>query len=192
MVHRFGRISVISSESLGTRTVALSTSSTASSGPRLRTTYHAPRRSAHGISWRSRAQRWTTAAGVGTQLTRDGAATKLPEHPRRPKTECATPRRRALRPDRSAAVESLERRRARPAPGPAGKGGAGGALGAGGRPQPAPTLGSTGPRRQLLQPAPPRLHGEIVALQGVLHPQGRRADAVLEAGRRAERHVRAP
>src|SRR5437762_1528760 len=65
-------------------------------------------------------------------------------------------------------------------------------LGARGRALTEPQLESQGHRRQLLQPAHPPLGGEIVALQGVLHPQGRRADPVLEAGRRAERHVRAP
>src|SRR2546428_3093379 len=64
--------------------------------------------------------------------------------------------------------------------------------GARGRALPEPQLEEQGQRGQLLQPAHPRRRGEIVALQGVLHPQRRRADAVREAGRRAERPVRTP
>src|SRR5439155_547294 len=117
-VHRLGRVSVISRESLGTRTAALSTSSTASSGPTLRTAYHAPRRSTHWMSRRRRAQRWTAAAGVDTQLTRDGAATTPPGRLRRSKTECATSRCPAVRPRGAGAVGWLESRRLRAASSP--------------------------------------------------------------------------
>src|SRR2546422_5991033 len=55
-----------------------------------------------------------------------------------------------------------------------------------------PVVEGEEPRRDLLQPAHARLRGEIVALQRVLHAQRRGADAVLEAGRRAERRVRTP
>src|SRR3989442_5212567 len=65
-------------------------------------------------------------------------------------------------------------------------------LGARGRALTEPQLESQGHRRQLLQPAHPPLGGEIVALQGVLHPQGRRADPGLEAGCRPGRPVRGP
>src|SRR5213592_2204363 len=64
--------------------------------------------------------------------------------------------------------------------------------GARGRALTEPQLEEQGQRGQLLQAAHPRRRGEIAALQGVLHPQGRRADAVREAGRRAERPVRTP
>src|SRR2546422_7377386 len=47
--------------------ISLSTSSTASSGPRLRTRYHAPRRSTLAMSWRRRAQRWLGVSDVRSE-----------------------------------------------------------------------------------------------------------------------------
>src|SRR3989441_4625382 len=118
MVQRFGRVSVISRDSRGPRPAALPTASTASSGPRLRTRYHAPRRSTLAMSWRRRAQRWLGAAGVDTLLTRGAAATRPPPPRFRSTTRCATalPHRPALqgpRRRRPLAAESLERERSR-------------------------------------------------------------------------------
>src|SRR6266446_5983899 len=116
MVQRLGRVSVISRDSRGTRTAALSTSSTASSGPRLRTRYHAPRRSTLAMSWRRRAQRWLGVSGVDTLLTRGAAATRPPLPRCRSTTLCAKARcpvPRRWRRHRLAAAESLERERSR-------------------------------------------------------------------------------